>query len=136
MGGRGAGSANGKRTSKKLGSPALIGDEPPLTVETVYFEPRAWSPGRYKGTVLEAIPHYEDGSIELVYATADSYRKLAKTNRTNYVTYTLESGFADGKPHNLNFDNIKIFKGKTYAVKEELKKRGYKFRDGVWVKSD
>lgn len=131
MGGRGsAGSNGGKPRGKNSG---VFGKEKPLTVETRYIEGRGFYRGRYDDTVLQAVS-LGDGKVELEYAKADSYKKLAKTNKTNYVTYTLDHGFVNDSPHNINFDRISSFSGQTYAVKETLKKHGYKFRNGEWVK--
>lgn len=127
MGGRGSSG------SSKL-SNNVFGRESPLKVETRYIEGRGWTRGRYVDTVLQAVDK-GNGNVELVYATADSRTKLAKTNKTNYVTYTLDHGFVNDEPHNINFDNIKSFTGKTYDVKSELKRRGYKYRNGAWVKA-
>jgi hypothetical protein len=91
---------------------------------------------RAGGTMIRCYKpfHLETGKVELQYAKADSYNKTAKTNKTNYVTYTLDHGFVNDTPHNINFEKITSFTGQTYAVKEALKKRGYKFRNGGWVK--
>lgn len=75
-----------------------------------------------------------NGNVKLQYATAESYEKSAKTNKKNYVKYTIEHGFVNEESHNLNFEKINSFSGQTYPVKEELKRRGYKFIDGMWIK--
>lgn len=124
MGGRG--SAGGG------GGSGVFGREKPLKVETRYIEARGFNKGRYTDTVLQAVDK-GNGEVELVYASADSYSKTAKTNKTNYVTYTLDHGFVNSEPHNINFEKVKVFSGKTYDVKEELKRRGYKFRNGKWT---
>lgn len=111
----------------------VFGREKPLAVETRYIEGRGWTKGRYTDTVLRAVDK-GNGEVELVYATADKYGKTANTNKTNYVTYTLDHGFVNDDPHNLNFERISAFSGQTYSVKEELKRRGYKFKNGKWVK--
>lgn len=131
MGGRG-GSGFGAATGGKQKS-AVFGSDAPLKVETRYIEGRGFQRGRYDDTVLQAVDK-GDGAVELVYAQADSYNKTAKTNKTNYVTYTLDHGFVNNSPHNINFEKITSFSGQTYQVKEELKKRGYKFKNGAWVK--
>lgn len=119
--------------SSKAEGNSVFGREKPLTVETRYIEGRGFMRGRYDDTVLQAVDK-GNGEIELQYAKADSYSKMAKTNKTNYVTYTLGHGFVNDKPHNINFDKVQTFSGQTYAVKEELKRRGYKYRNGKWVK--
>lgn len=130
MGGRGGASGGSAKSSSAGG---MFGREKPLKVETRYIEGRGFTRGRYDDTVLQAVS-LGDGKVELQYAKADSYNKTAKTNKTNYVTYTLDHGFVNDTPHNINFEKITSFTGQTYAVKEALKKRGYKFRNGGWVK--
>lgn len=115
------------------GGAGVFGSAKPLTVETRYIEGRGYMRGRYDDTVLQAVDK-GNGVVELEYAKADSYNKLAKTNKTNYVTYTLDHGFVNDTPHNINFEKITTFSGQTYAVKEILKQKGYKFRDGKWSK--
>lgn len=111
----------------------VFGKAEPLKIETRYIEGRGFQRGRYDDTVLQAVS-LGGGKVSLEYAKADSYSKTAKTNKTNYVTYTLDHGFVNDTPHNINFENITSFSGQTYQVKETLKKMGYKFRDGEWVK--
>lgn len=89
--------------------------------------------GRYDDTVLRAVDE-GNGKVTLEYARADSYVKTAKTNKTNYVTYTLDHGFVNSEPHNINFDAIKEFSGLTYQVKETLKRQGFVYKDKKWVK--
>ncbi|MCD8322975.1 MAG: hypothetical protein LUC89_08845 [Oscillospiraceae bacterium] len=100
MGG-GGGTSGAEKTS-------VFGREKARTVETTYTEGSGWTRGRYKDTVLQA-NDLGNGNVELVYAQADSYSKTAKTNKTNYVTYTLDHGFVNSTPHNLNFDNALDF---------------------------
>lgn len=125
MGGRGSSGA-----AKNGG---VFGNAKPITVETRYIEGRGWTKGRYEDTVLEAHSNGA-GEVVLSYAQADSYNKTAKTNKTNYVTYTLKQGFVNDQPHNLNIDKIKSFSGQTYNIKNYLKNLGFKWRDGKWVK--
>lgn len=131
MGGRGG--SGSSRSSKSGGGGGVFGREKPLKIETRYIEGRGFMRGRYDDTVLQAV-NVGGGKVELQYAKADSYNKLAKTNKTNYVTYTLDHGFVNDTPHNINFEKITSFSGQTYAVKDELKRRGYKFRNGEWTK--
>lgn len=111
----------------------VFGKAKPLTVETRYIEGRGFTRGRYDDTVLQAVSA-GGGKVELQYAKADSYSKTAKTNKTNYVTYTIDHGFVNSTPHNINFDKITEFSGQTYAVKETLKKNGFIYRNGKWVR--
>lgn len=132
MGGRGSASGGNGASGGGSGG-GMFGREAPLKVETRYIEGRGFTRGRYTDTVLQAEVK-GNGAVELTYAQADSYSKTSKTNKTNYVSYTLNHGFVNDKPHNLNFDKITSFSGQTYAVKDVLKARGYKFRNGSWVK--
>lgn len=129
MGGRGGSGG----VSPKAPGGGMFGREKPLKIETRYIEGRGFTRGRYDDTVLQAFSA-GDGKVELQYAKADSYNKLAKTNKTNYVTYTLDHGFVNDIPHNLNFEKITSFSGQTYAIRDALKKRGYRFRNGEWIK--
>lgn len=131
MGGRGSGGSRGGGGGGK--SSGVFGNAEPLKVETRYIEGRGWTRGRYDDTVLQATST-GDGKVELSYAKADSYSKTAKTNKTNYVTYTLDHGFVNDSPHNINFSAISEFSGQTYPVKETLKRNGFMFRNGKWVK--
>lgn len=104
MGGRG-GAGGGSAKSSSAGG--MFGREKPLKVETRYIEGRGFTRGRYDDTVLQAVS-LGDGKVELQYAKADSYNKTAKTNKTNYVTYTLDHGFVNDTPHNINFEKNHI----------------------------
>lgn len=131
MSGRGSSGGSSNRVK------APFGKEKPLTVETRYIEPsysrRGTTHGRWDDTVLQAVDK-GNGEVALVYATADKYEKTAKTNATNYVTFTLDHGFVNEDPHNINFENITAFTGQTYGVKETLKKHGFKWKNGKWSK--
>jgi hypothetical protein len=131
MGGRGSSGGSGG------GGNSPFGKEKPLTVETRYIEPsysrRGTTRGRWDDTVLQAVDK-GNGEVALVYATADKYEKTAKTNATNYVTFTLDHGFVNENPHNINFENITAFTGQTYGVKETLKQQGFKWKNGKWSK--
>lgn len=131
MGGRGG--SGGRLGGSGRNNSGVFSRVEPLTVKTRYIEGRGWTRGRYTDTVLQAVDK-GNGDVELTYATADSFEKTAKTNRTNDVTFTLTHGFVNDDPHGLNFEKISSFSGQTYQVKNELKRRGYKFRNGKWVK--
>lgn len=108
-----------------------------MKVETEYIEGSGYGRGYYKKTVLEAVDR-GGGVIELGYAQPASRTKLAKTNKTNYLTYNLKAGFVvgrrDAESHNINFDNVKAFSGQTYDVKDTLKSKGFRWRNGRWEK--
>lgn len=132
MGSGGSHSSAG-RSLKGNKKDSVFTDVKPITVESRYIEGRGFTRGRYTDTVLQAV-NKGNGEIELAYATPDKYEKTAKTNKTNHITYTLDHGFVNSEPHGLNFEKISSFSGQTYQVKEELKKRGFKFKNGKWVK--
>lgn len=58
------------------------------------------------------------------YAKADSYEKTAKTNRTNYVTYTLKAGAVNGTTFNVNWDKVNSISGQTYNLRQAAKEHG------------
>lgn len=88
-----------------------------------------------KNTVLEAIDS-GNGEVSFVYATPEKREKLAKTNRTQYLTYKLKAGAENGEIFGVNWDNVKSVSGQTYDIKSEIKDRGFKW-DGNnkrWVR--
>lgn len=70
---------------------------------------------------------YPPGHLQLGYAQPIERYKLAKTNKTNYVTYKLEHGMVDGESHGINWNAVKSVSGQTYGIKEQLKKMGYRW---------
>lgn len=93
--------------------------------------------GWYKDEVLEAVSADNDGGLKFVYATPTSRKKLAKTNKTTYLTYELAHGAVNGDVFGINWDNVKSVSGQTYNLRSELKSRGFKWDNGskTWVKS-
>lgn len=120
MGGRGGSSGIQKRGSA---DGTIISGEA-RTIETVYMESRGWKKGYYKDEVLEATTD-GNGNLTFSYATADKYEKHAKTNVTNYVTYTVKAGAVNGKTFNIDWSKVNSISGQTYNLKQEAKDNGF-----------
>lgn len=105
-------------------------------VETIYRESRGCYSSYFKDEVLEA---HEDGkgNITLSYAKDDDYQKTAKTNRTNYVTFTLCAGAVNGQLFGLDLGKVKSVSGKTYNVRASLKSAGFRWNAAGqnWVRA-
>lgn len=122
MGGRG--SSGGKSGG---GGGGMFTNEKPLIVETAYIDRYGGGPYRhYRNEVLDA-SEISPGHLRLGYAQPIERYKLAKTNKTNYVTYKLEHGMVDGESHGINWNAVKSVSGQTYGIKEQLKKMGYRW---------
>lgn len=96
------------------------------TIETVYREARGWQKSYYKDEVLEATTDGK-GNVTFSYAKADSYEKNAKTNRTNYVTYTLKAGAVNGETFNIDWSKVNSISGQTYNLRDAAKSAGLKW---------
>lgn len=108
---------------------------PTRTIEAVFREARGFERSYYKSEVLEAVAG-KDGELKFEYATPESREKGAKTNRTQYLTYKLKSGAKNGEVFGINWDKVSSVSGQTYNLRDELKRRGYRW-DGTakkWVK--
>lgn len=119
MGGRGG-------SSGFSSSDGVIQNAKPRTIETVYREANGRSAGYFKDEVLEAKTGGK-GNVTFSYAKADSYNKTAKTNRTNYVSYTLKAGAVNGETFGINWNNVKSISGQTYGLRKAAKENGLKF---------
>ena len=122
MGGRGAGS--GVRGGGSADGVIMSGAT--RTIETVYREARGWQKSYYKDEVLEANTDGK-GNVTFSYAKADSYEKTAKTNRTNYVTYTLKAGAVNGETFNIDWSKVNSISGQTYNLRDAEKSAGLKW---------
>ena len=119
MGGRG-----GKSGTRGGGSAdGVIMSGATRTVETVYREARGWQKSYYKDEVLEANTDGK-GNVTFSYAKADSFEKTAKTNRTNYVTYTLKAGAVNGETFNVDWSKVNSISGQTYSLRSAAKNAG------------
>ena len=108
---------------------------PTRTIETVYRGARGYSSSYYKDEILEAKAG-KDGELSFVYATPQSREKTSKTNRTEYVTFKLKHGAENGEVFGVNWDKVKSVSGQTYNIRDEIKRRGFKWdgRTKSWVK--
>ena len=122
MGGRGG--ASGVRSGGS--SDGVIMSGATRTIETVYREARGWQKSYYKDEVLEAITDGK-GNVTFSYAKADSFEKTAKTNRTNYVTYTLKAGSVNGETFNIDWSKVNSISGQTYNLRDAAKSAGLKW---------
>lgn len=121
MGGRGS-SGGGYKGS----ADGTIMPGPKRTVETVYREARGRSFAYYKDEVLEAESD-GFGNLTFSYPQADSFTKTAKTNRTNYVTYTIQAGAVNGETFGIDWSKVKSISGKTFSLKNAAKEHGLKW---------
>lgn len=105
------------------------------TIKTIYREARGWHSSYYKDEVLEATTDGK-GNVTFSYAKADSYEKTAKTNLTNYVTYTLQAGAVNGQTFNIDWSKVKSISGQTYKLREAAKAAGLKWdnTNKKWVR--
>lgn len=119
MGGRGG--ASGVRSGGS--ADGVITSGATRTIETVYREARGWQEAYYKDEVLEATTDGK-GNVTFSYAKADSFEKTAKTNRTNYVTYTLKAGSVNGETFNIDWSKVNSISGQTYSLRSAAKNAG------------
>ena len=118
MGGRGSGGVSSGGSAD-----GVIMSGTTKTIETVYREARGFQQSYYKDEVLEAKTD-GSGNVTFSYAKADSYEKTAKTNRTNYVTYTLKAGAVNGETFNIDWSKVKSISGQTYSLRAAAKEAG------------
>ena len=119
MGGRGG--ASGARGGGSADGVIMSGAT--RKIETVYREARGYQSSYYKDEVLEATTD-GNGNVTFSYAKADSYEKTAKTNRTNYVTYTLKAGAVNGETFNIDWSKVNSISGQTYSLRSAAKSAG------------
>lgn len=104
-------------------------------IETIYREARGYSSSYFKDSVLEATTD-GNGNVTFDYARGGQFKKEAKTNRTNYVTYEISAGAVNGVPFGVNWDKVNSISGRTYDLKSYAKEAGLSW-DGVkkmWVR--
>ena len=119
MGGRGG--SSGIRSGGSADGVIMSGGT--RTIETVYREARGFQKAYYKDEVLEATTDGK-GNVTFSYAKADSFEKTAKTNRTNYVTYTLNAGAVNGETFNIDWSKVNSISGQTYNLRDAAKSAG------------
>lgn len=93
-------------------------------------------PASKKDEILEA-KGSGTGSLQLDYA--EPYKTEYKNTSGMWIrkdTYKLKAGSDNGKFFGINWDNVKEVYGKTYNIKDELKKRGFKWNGArkAWTK--
>lgn len=118
MGGRGSGGVSSGGSAD-----GVIASGAERTIETVYREARRFQKSYYKDEVLEATTDGR-GNVTFSYAKADSFEKTAKTNRTNYVTYTLKAGAVNGETFNIDWSKVNSISGQTYSLRTAAKNAG------------
>lgn len=117
MGGRGG--SSGISASGVIDKSAKV-----RVIEAVYREARGYSSSYYKNTILEAVDE-GGGELAFIYATPEKREKIAKTNRTQYVTFKLKAGAQDGEVFGVNWNKVKSVSGQTYDLRSEIKDRGF-----------
>ena len=127
----------GRGASAGTGNSPLERNAKPRQIETQYRTPSVSMRGitGYKDEILEAKAD-KDGNVTFEYATPKARDKTAKTNKTEYVTYEVSHGAINGETFGVNLDKANSVSGQTYNLREELKKKGFKW-DGkkkAWVK--
>lgn len=95
----------------------------PKTIEARDIEGSGWRRGYYDAEVLEATTDGK-GNLTFDYARPESREKTAKTNKTNYLTYTVQAGAVDGKSFGINWDKVNSISGQTYSMRSEAKSHG------------
>lgn len=127
----------GRGASAGTGNSPLERNAKQRQIETQYRTPSVSMRGitGYKDEILEAKAD-KDGNVTFEYATPKARDKTAKTNKTEYVTYEVSHGAVNGEIFGVNLDKASSVSGQTYNLREELKKKGFKW-DGkkkAWVK--
>lgn len=127
----------GRGASAGTGNSPLERNAKPRQIETQYRTPSVSMRGitGYKDEILEAKAD-KNGNVTFEYATPKARDKTAKTNKTEYVTYEVSHGAINGEIFGVNLDKANSVSGQTYNLREELKKKGFKW-DGKkkeWVK--
>lgn len=127
----------GRGASAGTSNSPLERNAKPRQIETQYRTPSVNMRGitGYKDEILEAKAD-KDGNVTFEYATPKTRDKTAKTNKTEYVTYEVSHGAINGEIFGVNLDKANFVSGQTYNLREELKKKGFKW-DGkkkAWVK--
>ena len=128
FGGRGAGSGINNPLEKSAKA---------KTIETQYKTSSGSFHGYtgYKDEILEAKSD-SSGNVIFEYATPKTREKTAKTNKTQYVTFELKHGAVNGEIFGVNLDKAISVSGQTYNLKDELKKKGFKWNKDrkAWTK--
>ncbi len=123
-----------EKNLNEVNDSVLIKNAPLITIETIYREAQGLRSGSYyKDEVLEAFEG-KDGELHFEYAKPDSYEKTAKTNKTQYLTYSLQHGAKNVEIFGVNWDNVKSISGKTFNLRQIIKQHGFRWDGQKWIK--
>lgn len=133
MGGRGG--SSGFRNNS-----ALQNNAPEIIIETYFRRSDAGYGSRsgYKQNVLEAV-ETSRGEIKFRNAQAEFMDNHTKAN-TRDVQFKIRHGAVYHKSgyefHGINWDNVSSVSGDTYAIREEIKERGFRWdkANKRWIK--
>ena len=104
----------GRGASAGTGNSPLERNAKPRQIETQYRRPSVSMRGitGYKDEILEAKAD-KYGNVTFEYATPKEREKLAKTNKTEYVTYEVSHGAINGEIFGVNLDKASSVSGQT-----------------------
>lgn len=99
---------------------------------------RRYMPATYRAEVLEA-KDIGNGKLELSAAEPYSEETSHTSGRwTQVKKYKLKAGADEHRNFfGINWENVKSVSGQTFNIKDEIKKRGFKWdgQNKIWVKS-
>lgn len=145
MGGRGSSSAvrggarsGGSSADKAIreASGGVIMKDAETTITATATRRNSRSDVEYDKEVLSTTVD-ADGNVSLNYAKGSYSGNYGDKEQT--VTYSIKSGFVDGKPVNMDLSKASSISGKgTYSIKEAAKKAGMTWHPtaNAWVKKD
>lgn len=142
MGGRGSSGSKGAGGSafKPGGAKSPLGKPEP----TEYFNERSKSSGfRWKRTNLEAsYVNKKEGSIHLDSPKDVSYENVNRNTteargKISHGFINTANGSMNGKWVGINWNNVKEVTGNTFAIKNDLKEKGFKWNSNTqsWMKN-
>lgn len=135
MGGRGSSSSNKQSNS-------VIGKKKAIVVTDIGQQHRegttlvgraTWSKAIYEAKPVAG----ENGVLEIGYAKKEyeqiSRNKLKSTSKINAGIVSDKYGYQD---HNINWNKVKEVRGKTYDIKDFIKKKGFSWNKDkkAWTK--
>lgn len=133
FGGRGGGSGGYVKAS----ADGALQRVKPRIMEGIYRETGGpFGTGYYKEEILEAKTDGK-GNLTFNYATPTKREKLAKTNRTQYLTYEVAHGAVDGRTFGIDWSKVQSINGQTYNLRAEAKENGLKWdsKNKRWARS-
>lgn len=117
MGGRGSSSGLGKNTD------GVIVSDKKRKIESSFVN-KNYGMRTYKDKILEA---QTGGKGNLTFDYAYPTESERASSKRVYTTYELRAGAVNGSVFNVNLDKAKTVSGQTYDIKEELKRKGFKW---------